>query len=381
MLNGQVDYVTQWKTMKVEAGYQGQLRIYDTDFKYYERDAIENDFVLNDSVTNRFIYQEHIQAVYGTLSGKLPNEIAWQAGLRLEPTWTSGDLKTNNETFTNNYFNWFPSLQLRKTIVEGQDIQFSYSQRIRRPRTRMMNPFPNLSNTEYIYRGNPLLQPMYTHSLELGYQRDWEKSSLIATTYYKNMQGSFSRVSYFDDNGMEIRTWDNLNTEQQFGGELIYSASIGSFWKLNASANAYYRIIDGSNIEETTNASTSGQGANVKMTNMFTLWKGGMLQYNLRHRFGMNIPGGSIDGITFSDIALRQQVLKKKGSVTLKVSDPFDFFGLRIITEDDNFYRERYIERETQIVYLSFMYQFGKKDKSGKQKRRGNQGGGDMDFE
>src|SRR5690606_38641047 len=97
------------------------------------------------------------------------NRFSYQFGLRGELTDVSVELRRENETTYQNYFNVFPSSHLAYKLTEDKTLQLSYSYRLSRPYFRELMPFSNYSNNRTLWTGNPNLRPEYTHSIEGGY--------------------------------------------------------------------------------------------------------------------------------------------------------------------------------------------------------------------
>ena len=67
------------------------------------------------------------------------------------------ELKTTNEKFENPYSSFYPSLSVTFGAPQLLQIQTSYSKRVNRPRSRMINPFSSRQDNKNILVGNPFL--------------------------------------------------------------------------------------------------------------------------------------------------------------------------------------------------------------------------------
>src|SRR5699024_1495464 len=118
---------------------------------------------------NHFIYTENISAGYFSLSRSFDKGWSAKAGLRAEFTHAVGEQKTTTESFNRKYFQLFPTLFLQKKINPDNILEFSFSRRINRPDYQRLNPFRYYIDPYTYEKGNPLLKPELTRSIELTY--------------------------------------------------------------------------------------------------------------------------------------------------------------------------------------------------------------------
>lgn len=190
-INAQADYVQPFDNgNKFETGVKYTRRYNDNDQFAENFDNVINDWVENDSISNRFIYDENVLAAYGIWNSSF-DKFGYQIGLRAEQTYVFTELVTTDENFKNDYFKVFPSLHMRYQFSEGSELYGSYSRRMNRPRSWFLNPFPDYSDP-YSYRvGNPFLLPENEDSYELGFLQTWQKHSLSAAIYFKDTKMKF----------------------------------------------------------------------------------------------------------------------------------------------------------------------------------------------
>jgi hypothetical protein len=91
-------------------------------------------------------------------------------------------------------------------------------------------------------------------------------------------------------------------------------------------------------------------------------------------------PQGEIEPYWGLNIGLRKDILNKRATISLNVSDVFNTQIFRIKTIDSRFVYNRAFNRETRIGTLGFTYRFGGfRDKNGK-REGGREDMEDMDF-
>lgn len=123
---------------KWEAGVKSSLVTSDNDVQFF--DVINGQNQLDPTNSNRFLYEENINAAY-TSYAKTLKKTDFQVGLRMEHTHTTGRQLTTGEVFSRNYINWFPTAALNWKQSERNTFSLSFSRRIDRPGYRQLNPF------------------------------------------------------------------------------------------------------------------------------------------------------------------------------------------------------------------------------------------------
>ena len=146
----QMDYVLPFgkdNQSQFELGYRGTFNNNNTDFDFGIQQP-NGDFNSDTNFSNELNYKEYVNAAYAQLGSKF-NKFSILGGLRMEASDIGIELVNSNELTNKDYVNWFPSIFLGYEFSEKEQITLSYSKRLRRPRSRFINPFPSRS---YVYR-------------------------------------------------------------------------------------------------------------------------------------------------------------------------------------------------------------------------------------
>lgn len=344
---------------KLEAGYDGSFNQIDMDFygEYY--DTAQRKFVRDDLKSNRFKYSEAIHAVYGTY-GHSYGAFGYSAGLRLEQVNITGNLVTKDSLISNNYFKIYPTLHLAYKLKKGE-IQLNYSRRVNRPDGDELNPFPEYQDPYNIRAGNPKLLPELTHSVEFGYKWQDEKISFVPSLYYRYKQNGFTQVNTRLNDSVLLTTQENLSNDQSAGLELIFSVKAGKFLSANLSSNFFYNRIDASNLDYSSKRSIISMSTNFNAT--ATLTKTTMWQVSCNYRSARLTPQGRSFGTFVLNSGIRQDLFKKKATVTLTASDIFK--TLKQKSELTTLYLNQTAvgRRDARIFYLGISYRFGRMTK------------------
>src|SRR5690606_21956495 len=102
----------------------------------------------------------------------------------------------------------FPSAFLTYSLSERDLLRASYSRRVGRVRTRMLNPFPRYDDPLNLSVGNPALKPQYVDAVELGYVRHMPWGSLTFTPYWRRTTDIVRRVQRVRDDGVTVSTFE-----------------------------------------------------------------------------------------------------------------------------------------------------------------------------
>lgn len=369
----QLDYAHPIKNdARIEAGYKTILRKYDDDFYSASGMDPSEDLVNDTGLTNHFVYKETVHAIYGIYGQKI-KRFGYQLGVRLEQAFTRSELLTTEQVFRNDYFSVFPSGHISYDLREKDMVQISYTRRIDRPSSRSLNPFPSQTDPLNIRIGNPTLTPEYTNSMELNYSTRWKKGSLTAGVYFKSTEDMISRYKVITDSGVAITSYQNFASGSNSGAEIVLTTKPYPWWDITASANVFRSIVNGENIEADLNQDALGWYG--KLMNNWKPFEGNEIQLSIRYRSPRDIAQGSFEGIFNMDIAVKQSVLKKKGSISLRVSDIFDTRQFEINTVGDNWQQYGLYNRESRILYITFSYRFGKLEQ-GRGRRSGSNNSG-----
>jgi len=357
----------------LELGWKSTLSLYDRAQTFEQFDLNTNQYVVNDSIEDRFTFNEYVHAAYAIYKNSLGN-LSYQAGLRGELTLTDSYWFDENSEYINNYFNLFPSLYLAYSFAQENEMQLNYSRRISRPGTGALAPFYNaqdLLNTRF---GNPYLQPELTDSYELGYVKGWQNLLFTGTVYHRRAYNTITRIIFLQPDNVAVQTWENANRRVSTGLELINQWQLSDHVDATLSGNFFHSEIIGENIREgfnNTNFSwTISLLSNILIPQIATI------QLQGDYRGPIVLPQGEIEPIYGLNIGIRKDVLEKKLSLSLNVSDIFNTRIFRIQTDGPDFYQERLFNRETRIATFSVTYRFGgfkdKKSSSGSRDEYGD---------
>lgn len=330
------------------------------------------DFILNAPISayyNKFDYNEHIHALYGTYGTRI-NNFSAQAGLRGEyffsqSTTTPAPSDNSIQPVENKYFQLFPSVYLAYSLPNNNEIQLNYTRRINRPRGRMINSFRDYSDSTNISYGNPSLRPEITSAFELNYIKNWDNHTFSSSLYYRFNNDDIERVSFIRNGQMES-TFMNLTKEHDFGVELISRNKLFKILNLTSTLNMYYNRLNGSVYEnplypdvrvELPELKSFSWDARMIANLMFSPTFSGQLTG--RYRSAELLAQGERHARYSMDAGLRKTFFDKQLSLSFNVRDIFNTRGFKGTTWGDGFYQYSERQRRGRMFGLTLTYSFG----------------------
>lgn len=388
----QVDYVLPMGEAQFEAGYRGNWEQTDTDFFLEELDTETGEFVENPGLTNRFVFDQIIQAMY-TQYGNKHGKFSYLIGLRLENTRLKGnvtgvDIEALEDilgedvdlNFDKNYLGLFPTINLTLEINESENITLGYNRRINRPRSWYINPFPSRSSRTNIFQGNPDLDPAFANAVDIGYLKSWEDLTLTSSVYYQVETNSFERIQeqtgQVTSDGIALirRIPINLSTNERIGAELGLIYNPERWLRLSGSFNFFQFETDGvfNDVDFGAKNTSWFSRFSAKVTLPGSIdW-----QTNAFYRGPRENAQTKTKGILSLDIAFSKDILKEKATIALSARDLFNSRKRMSFTQTPFFTSDSEFQWRERQFRFSFIYRINQKKKPG----RGGRGGGYDDF-
>lgn len=374
----QGDYVLPiGEKQQFEAGFRTNINDLTTDYRFYNEDA-NGDFILNENVSNIFVYDETIHALYSQYGNKFGN-ISALFGLRMENTNIDVKIVGLDLDFNKNYTDFFPTVNLAYEFSETENISLGYNRRIRRPRSRFINPFPSVSSKTNIFQGNPDLDPSISNGLDLGYYKRWKKITFNTSVYYTHAIDVFQFISEdtgeFTDEGLPIirRTPINLSTSDRYGFEFSLNYTPIKQWRFNTSFNFYNSTIKGF---------YEGEDFGSVNTSWFARFSSKIVlpakidwQTTMMYRGPSENSQSKRDGMFYTSLAFSRDILKGNGTLTFNIDDVFNSRKRTSETSTDTFNQISEFQFRQRQFRLSFAYRFKQKKK--RQRQRNMENGGD----
>ena len=334
-----------------------------------------NSFVSDREFSNEFVYNETVHAAYLQYGGSI-GFFGINAGGRYETVDMFSELKTTNEKFENPYSSFYPSLSVTFGAPQLLQIQTSYSKRVNRPRSRMLNPFSSRQDSKNLRVGNPFLKPEYTDSYEINFSRFSRGLSLSLGGYYRHTTDKMQRHKEMRADGVSVATYANITDQKSQGIDYSVVGSLGKKLRLMFSGSVFWDELNtdlyGADYDNTS------QGQRLRFTTMWNINPTTEYSFFMFYMPARDIAIGRMDAMSFSSMSLKKKFMEERFNLTLNVSDPFNLSGFSFYTEGENWEQQASRNWSSRTVRLTLEYKFGKmEDKSRYSRQRGR--GMDMD--
>lgn len=357
-----------------EIGIRSSLRDLRNDYLVVDED--EMPITLNGQLfDDNFSYDEDIHALYA-IYGNRHGKFSYQGGLRAE--YSNVTTIAQGETKPRTYFNLFPSAHINYELSEGNAMQISYSRRIDRPRSFHLNPFFTLSDRINLFQGNPLLDPEYTDSYEIGNIKYWDKFTLSTSLFYRHTEDNTQRITELNEDGTTNRIPKNLGTADDYGLDLNLSYSGLEWLRLDGNGNFFratsYGVDTDGEVFDIDNFTWFG-----RMTARITMFDSD-LQIRGNYRGGRQSIQGTRAGAGSVDIGWSKDFMNDRLTLTLSVRDVFNSRKRIGTTAFEGFYQESEFQWRARSSTLTASYRINQKKKRGGQRGGGDYQGGGEEF-
>lgn len=339
-------------------------------YKFYDRNP---NPVLNINRSNDFDYDEKVLAGYLNYSRNLNAAWAMNAGVRVENTDATGNLKAYNPgqqepPVEQKYTSVFPNAGITYQKNPLHVINLQYGRRINRPDYNVLNPFKEQLSELSFMKGNAFLRPEIVNNAEISYTAFYQYT---ITAGYSYITDQITRLIGPDDNDPRANfiNWDNLNTQKIYSLNMSLPFDIKKWWSCYINLNGTFtdnqaKYEDGSTVD------VQAYNGVIYQQQTFSLPKG----YKLECSGWFSSPGvwGGVflyDPSFSLDLGVQKKFWKDRMNVKLSVSDIFKQSYWSGVSEFDGLRSEGREYNDNRRVSLSVNYDFGNK-KSAARKRK-----------
>ncbi|WP_165782449.1 outer membrane beta-barrel family protein [Solilutibacter silvestris] len=305
---------------KLLLGYDVQRNSADYQARGDIIDPVTGQATPDPTLTNRFLYTQTTNAVYGTYGRKFVDKWSAMLGLRLENTVTDGRQVDTAQRNRKSYSRAYPTLHLQYDLSDTRNMRFSYSKRIYRPDIEDLNPYPVFSDPLNQRAGNPNLKPRETNSFEASYAFEGAITSWDATAYYRKTNNAFTVVSRFISPTVLLTTHENLGRNTATGVDFSARGKLTPTLGYKISGNINYNQFDGSNLGIPV---TSGYSNSLKTGLDYQPSKRDLVQLGIQYRGRRPMAQGYQLPMTTANVGYRRTFANRSTAV-LALSDLFD---------------------------------------------------------
>lgn len=371
---GKIDFsLPLGEKSKFETGSKGEINISQDGNNYYEYNTATSNYEFQSLFSNTTDYNRRELAVYSIYSNEWGN-LGFQGGVRGEYTYRTIDLTANNQSFSIDRWDFFPTLHSSYKFEGGSQLMASYTRRIDRPHGWQLEPFDTWMDANNVRHGNPALQPEFIDSYEIGFQTFLGQISLSNDFYYKISHNKVEFVRSAYSNNVTLTTFENVGQDYSLGTEFMLTFDpIVKIWNLNLTGDVYdYRIngvIFNQSYENTSfNWST-------RFSNKVTITNSTSLELNVRYNSPTVSSQGRREGYFRTDAAIKKDFMNKRLSLTLQIRDLFKTGKWEFTSRGADYFSYNHFTREAPSVMLNIKFNFNNYE--AEKQRNGNGNGGE----
>ena len=368
----QADYIRPMgERGQLELGFQSEYG--STDERRWQQVSEESTAGAGEALRTGFEHSQAINSLYLTLMRRLGDFNA-QLGVRAEHSNTTLGLEAGDVDVRD--LSVFPNANLTYNLGEGKRIRGSYSVRIERPSSNVLNPTNTSDDPLNLRTGNPDINSQLTHSFTIAASWAGQLGSIRLSPFYRVSIDEWERIKTVNEvTGVSNTTYANVGSTTTFGSSI--NLSLRDFMGIGGSINlsARHQINDWDLAMNRNEQSSTRWRLQTNLNGRVS--SDLSLQGSLAYNPARDLPQGRTSATVMTRVGLRQRVLSGRGSVNLNVTDPFEQYRPRTVTSDVNFSEQGRDRASIRAVTLSFSYNFGARSQNAQRGAPG--GGGDRD--
>jgi len=368
------------ENFSLETGAKTVLSDINSTSNVYLLDPIADDYTYNAAQSSSLDYKSNIYAAYLSASFKLDKWLDVKTGVRYEYTQINANYSTSGNVDIQPYGMFIPSAIFSHTFKNDETLKLSYTRRIQRPNYNDLNPFVNAGDPQYVFEGNPNLQPEIGDKIELGYNKILKKGgNMYFTLFYRDNTHDIQPYStYYPTykigdstyNDVSVSIPENIGRETNIGANIFGSIPVKKKLNLRSNISLYQRYI-------TTGFATGGDISgfnyrlNLNATYKFskTLTAEAFGNYNSTR---INAQGTYPAFFVYS-FGIRQDLFKGNGSIAVTATNPFNYYVNQTTNlTGDNFTVVTTRELPYQSFGFNFTYKFGKLEFKNEKEKEGD---------
>ncbi len=344
----------------------------NTDNLFEVYNVVDLSSVFNEERSRRFRYLENINAVY-TSYGKNWGKLGMQVGLRLEQTYSNGELESNttsgNDKVKRKYVDIFPSLGFSYSVNEKNQLRLNYSRRLQRPDYENLNPFEDMLDELVFERGNPFLNPEYSNTVTLSHTFNHRMNTSIS---YSHTKDKMAEIIVSEENKI-FNSWLNVAEQNSINLTFGMPVPVTKWWdaytNLTGSYNrnsTYIPELDESELLEI-------YSFNGYLQNNFNLPKGFRMELSGWYT-SPSVYGGFVKMKQMYAVNFGVQKSFMEGKAKLKLAFDDIFYSTK--WKGENTYGRDFARAEglndSRRVKLNFSYNFGNQNVKSRKRKSGS---------
>jgi outer membrane receptor protein involved in Fe transport len=351
------------KKGKLELGYKGMERVTTN-----ASDLIVVGGPAGTPATDDVSFQdrERFHSGYLTL-GSVFGRLSAQLGARGELADREFDARSTAQRYDHDYKSLFPSANVAWDFSKGRTLRFTYSKRIERPSSYLLNPDVLSTDSLNRYVGNPYLGPKFTHSYSVDASWTGSAGLIRLSPYLRDTYDNWDLIYQVDAGGASVGTWQNASSIRTLGVSL--TASLRQQGKLGgtASVGVSREQHDASNVSASYLRNVVGWTANGNLS--YRVRKTVDLQAYLRYSPRRALAQGYSSAYIGSSMGARWKP-NDRVSAGFNINDPFNLAHFSSSTGDPTYAQRSTQNNNMRSASASLSWSWGGKPPEQKQRRQ-----------
>ncbi|MEL6863540.1 MAG: TonB-dependent receptor [Bacteroidota bacterium] len=371
ILTFKVDHERPFAKGQLSTGAKFSYVNTDNTFDFYE--VLNNDDRLDPRRSNNFTYLENVNAVYANYSRQL-KKWGFQGGLRLEQTNSDGELTSqvqiDNDRVNLNYLDLFPSAGITYQLNPKNSFQLTYSRRINRPSYQDLNPFESKLDELTFEKGNPFLQPEYTHKVQLTHTFNYSINTSLEFSHTRDL---ITRITDTASVTETFITWLNLADQYDLSLNVSGAIPIKPWWSTYTNITGFRRH----------NKANYGEGKVVDIK-AYSVNLYHQQTFQLPWELGLELSGWysspTIWGGTFEtghqysiDAGLQKKLMDGRATLRISVSDIFKTTDWEGVSRFGALFLDTNGGWDSRRFRVNFSYMFGNNQVKSRRRKTGLQ--------
>ena len=349
--------------------YTAGLKYVKSNFS--NENLVAYDNVIRDEFSQGSDLDESLVAAYSQLNFDASKAIKFQLGLRYEHTDTFVTSPEGEIFVDRNYGNFFPSLFMGYKINDYNNLNLSYSKRIKRPAFTDMAPWLVFLDLNTAVFGNLTLQPSFSDN----YQIDYRIKSLSISGQYSREKNVIARFSPNIDEDSNLITYipNNFDLRESFNAIINFPVTIASSWKIRCFTTLSSSKVVGMLDEIPVNRSVESLRFN--MNHYITLGEKLSMQLIGFYQTKQNLNnGGVMLPMGKFDVSLQRKI-NERLNITLNGTNLLNtmVFRPKIDIPELSLYQSGYFNFQKPQVKVTAAYNFGNQKVKGKQAKQSDE--------
>ena len=206
----------------------------------------------------------------------------YQLGFSVQQTTLQSNNLSKNSLLTQKFTNFFPTASFNYQFQRSRSLRFNYRGSTRQPSISQLQDVLDISNTPYLYKGNPALKQEFSNNIVLSY-------NFFDIVKFRNL---FAFVTF---NNTYNRIANSVTVNNSNGSQLTMPVNLNGYYSVTGNFNIGLpiKMMKGGNFNTTTRISLNRDPSlynNIKnFTKNLNIGEDLRLNYNFKEKLDMGI--------------------------------------------------------------------------------------------